>query len=128
MTRCRVVHQTSRAFVTDVRPSCRGSHPSGVLHAFRSTVWTVAAPKLLIQSGNSCKSSREEHAFAWIENSAHLESALSHFETCSFDRKRMVFMPYSAKENWLERYPQFLPVFECTQDGNIVAGLGALGS
>jgi len=127
MTGCRVVHKSSFNFVTDVRPSFRGAHPSGVLHAFRFTPCaTPIASTLPIQSGKSSR--REEHAFAWIEDKAHLESALNHFESCRFDREKMVFIPYSTKRNWLDQYPQALPVVECTHDGEILVGLGALGS
>mmetsp|Transcript_26200 Transcript_26200/g.44680 ORF Transcript_26200/g.44680 Transcript_26200/m.44680 type:complete len:93 (-) Transcript_26200:368-646(-) len=49
---------------------------------------------------------REEHTFAWIANSLHIESVLVHLEKNGFDRVDdivFIFIPYST-QNWQEKY------------------------
>lgn len=121
----RVVDKSVFTFQTDLPPSSRHIHPSGVLHAFRTTT-----------SADSV-SAREEHTFAWITNSLYIESALSHLEKHGFDRTHgIVFIPYSTKRNWLDRYPHAAPALEANEEGKVTVylnwrpypnGLGELG-
>ena len=125
----RVVDKSSFSFVTDLPPSLRNIHPSGVLHAFRST----AASSKSETSSNVT----EEHTFAWIANSLHIELAIKHLEKFGFDRSQgIVFIPYSTQRNWLDRYPHAAPALETTEHGKVVVylnwrpypnGLGELG-
>ncbi|KAL7547847.1 hypothetical protein ACHAWF_011117 [Thalassiosira exigua] len=122
----RAANKSSFHFETDIPPSSRNIHPSGILHAFRST------PSATSIHG------REEHAFAWMEDSIHLEQVLEHLETRGFDVSRnAVFVPYSTQRNWIDRYPHAVPALECGEDGNLVVhinnrpypnGLGRLAS
>ncbi|KAL9186683.1 hypothetical protein ACHAXT_005921 [Thalassiosira profunda] len=109
----RVADASSFAFATDLPPSSRAIHPSGVLHAFRTT----ATPA-------GCFRPRQEHAFAWIENALHIDPALAHLEAHGFDRANgITFVPYSTKRNWLECYPHAEPALECGEDGKVVVYL-----
>jgi len=120
----RVVVKSSFTFETDLPPSSRNIHPSGVLHAFRSASSppTVATPG--VDDDDNAIIGAEEHTFAWIENSLHIESALSMLEKHGFSRsKSIVFVPYSTKRNWVGRYPHAEPALECTEDGRCVVHL-----
>ncbi|KAL7549721.1 hypothetical protein ACHAWF_012992 [Thalassiosira exigua] len=109
----RVASRSSFAFETDLPAWSLSVHPSGVLHAFRSGAPTP--PQGL--------PGREEHAFAWIAKCEHVEAALRHFERHGFRRDDIVFVPYSAKRNWIDRYPHAAPCLECTEGGEVVAYL-----
>ena len=119
----RCVDKSTFSFETDLPPSSRHIHPSGVLHAFRTTT----------SNGRP----RQEHAFAWIENTLHVEPALAHLETHGFDRTEgIAFIPYSTKRNWLDSYPHAAPALDCGGDGTVTValnhrpypnGLGELG-
>jgi len=112
----RVVDKSSFAFATDVPASSRSTHPSGVLHAFRSTPAS--------SEPNALSKGREEHSFAWISNSLHIEAAIKHLEKFDFDRSDgIVFIPYSTKRNWLDHYPHAAPALETTESGEIVVYL-----
>ena len=112
----RVVDKSSFTFETDVPALSRNTHPSGVLHAFRSTP-ASSEPNALSQG-------REEHSFAWISNSLHIEAAIKHLEKSGFDRSDgIVFIPYSTKQNWVDRYPHAAPALETTESGEIVVYL-----
>eukprot|EP00571_Detonula_confervacea_P011465 CAMPEP_0172304340 /NCGR_PEP_ID=MMETSP1058-20130122/5760_1 /TAXON_ID=83371 /ORGANISM="Detonula confervacea, Strain CCMP 353" /LENGTH=560 /DNA_ID=CAMNT_0013015529 /DNA_START=54 /DNA_END=1733 /DNA_ORIENTATION=+ len=122
----RVVDKSYFSFATDLPLSSRNIHPSGVLHAFRSTA-----------ASSESSNGREEHTFAWISNSLHIELAIKDLETFGFDRSHgIVFIPYSTKRNWLDRYPHAAPALETTEHGKIVVylnsrpypnGLGEMG-
>jgi len=106
----KVVDKSSFSFESDLPPSLRHIHPSGVLHASRP-----ASP---------CTICTEEHTFAWIENALHIESALSLLEQRGFSRsKSIVFIPFSTKRKWLERYPQAAPALECMYNGRCIVHL-----
>jgi len=117
----RVVDKSSFTFETDLPPSCRNIHPSGILHAFPS-ITTTPTNNSHGHGGNNSSRDREEHAFAWITNSLHVESAITHFETAfGFDRSQgIVFLPYSTKRNWLDRYPHAAPILECLENGKVI--------
>jgi len=90
-------------FRSDLTKSSRGAHNSGVLHATRLS-----------------RAGREEHCFAWVANvtgPGHLDSALSHLERFGFARSDVVFVPYSTRSNWCERYPVAYPHILCDGDG-----------
>lgn len=138
----RVVDQSTFTFATDLPPASRNIHPSGVLHAFRTTPRGDAPPPPppgadAPSSGQGALAPREEHAFAWITNSLHVELAMKHLETHGFDRNDgIVFIPYSTKANWLDRYPHAAPALETNDAGKVVVylnwrpypnGLGQLG-
>ncbi|KAL7553875.1 hypothetical protein ACHAWF_017210 [Thalassiosira exigua] len=80
---------------------------------------------------------RQEHVFAWIENCIHIDSAVYHLINHGFDcSDGVVFIPYSTKRNWVDRYPHAAPSLERDSDGEVVLylnwrpypnGLGELG-
>ena len=124
----RVVNSSSFAFATDLPSSSRNIHPSGVLHARRTTPSASGLP------------GREEHAFAWIADSIRVEEALNHLEKFGFRRDGngddddgddndngnddgISFIPYSTKNNWLNRYPHAAPAIECDDDGKVLVYL-----
>ena len=137
----RVVDKSSFTFETDLPPSSRNVHPSGILHAFRTTTINTANNNstLPTKTNNaSTTTSRSEHTFAWITNSLHIESTIKHLESHGFHRsENIVFIPYSTKANWINTYPHASPALECNEDGKVVVylnyrpypnGLGELGS
>jgi len=67
-----MVNSSSFAFATNLPSSSRNIHPSGVLHARRTTPSASGLP------------GREEHAFAWIADSIRVEEALNHLENSGF--------------------------------------------
>lgn len=141
----RVVDSFSFRFETDLSPSARNIHPSGVLHAFRRPDPPAAAPSTAPTAepggsdggddggddGDGDRDGGEEHVLVWIANSLHIDRALSHLEERGFDRRRdddcTVFVPYSSRKNWEDRYPQAVPDLECTEDGKVEA-IERLGS
>ena len=128
----RVVDKSSFTFETDLPPSSRNVHPSGILHAFRTTTINNAS------TTTTTTTTRSEHTFAWITNSLHIESTIKHLESHGFHRsENIVFIPYSTKANWINTYPHASPALECNEDGKVVVylnyrpypnGLGELGS
>mmetsp|Transcript_19899 Transcript_19899/g.37447 ORF Transcript_19899/g.37447 Transcript_19899/m.37447 type:complete len:325 (-) Transcript_19899:1415-2389(-) len=146
----RVVNKSSFTFETDLPPASRDIHPSGILHAFRSTASPSTiknsirvtsqtsnadvssdndddddnnknSPKLPKNTSNSISNNiTEEHTFAWIQNTFHIETALSLFTTHGFQDSNTVFIPYSTKANWLTKYPHAEPAMECLDDGKCV--------
>ena len=88
------VPRSTFAFKTDVAPSKRDSHPSGVIHAVK------------IERGGRPR--REEHAFAWIDDrrrAGAVDGVLRHLERFGFDGNRALFVPYSSREGWAHCYP-----------------------
>ena len=120
----RVVDSSSFTFTTDLPASSRNIHPSGVLHAFRTTATETSI------------SHREEHTFAWISDTIYIDGALEHLEKFGFDRSHgIVFIPYSTQRNWIDRYPHAAPALECDEKGKLTVflnwrpypnGLGAM--
>lgn len=90
-------------FRSDLTKASRGAHNSGVLHATRLS-----------------RAGREEHCFAWVANVSgpgHLDAALAHLGRYGFARPDVVFVPYSTRSNWCERYPLAYPHILCDGDG-----------
>lgn len=87
----RNVSQTAFTFRSDVHLSYRPEHKSGMLHAL----------KIDKNSG------REEHAFAWLHDREHENAGVvaSQLVQYGFQEKKIVFVPFSSKTNWLHRYP-----------------------
>ena len=120
----RVVDSSSFTFTTDLPASSRNIHPSGVLHAFRTTATETSI------------SHREEHTFAWISDTIYIDGALEHLEKFGFDCSHgIVFIPYSTQRNWIDRYPHAAPALECDEKGKLTVflnwrpypnGLGAM--
>ena len=96
----QTVMKSSFTFKSDIRKTYKDGHPSGVLHAFRS-------------------SSREEHCFAWVADISLVESALEHLERYGFERDRIVFIPFTSKTNWVHRYPHAFPYIDCNNEGKV---------
>ncbi|KAL7552085.1 hypothetical protein ACHAWF_015301 [Thalassiosira exigua] len=95
----------SFGYETDLPSTSWHIHPSGILHASRSMV-----------------DGREKHKFVWIDDSIHVESVLARLERDGFDDAAggdAVFVPYSSKRNWRDRYPHAAPTLECKEDGAI---------
>ncbi|KAL7550618.1 hypothetical protein ACHAWF_013837, partial [Thalassiosira exigua] len=97
--------------LNDVRTFAVHIHPSGILHAVRLT------------PSNIGRQIREEHAFAWIANCVHVDSAAAQLEENGFDRDDVAFLPYSSKWNWLDRYPHAEPALECDESGKVTVYL-----
>ena len=95
------VQKTSFTFKSDVRKS-NESHPSGVLHALRSS-----------------PDGREEHSFAWVVNYDTSEAALGHLERYGFTRDKVQFIPFSSKSAWVTKYPHAFPYVDCDEHGNV---------
>jgi len=98
-------------------------HPSGILHAFRSTPLpsSIAAQQPI----SNIQPQRSEHTFAWISNSLHIESAIQHLEqNGNFNRQHnIVFIPYSNKQNWINVYPHASPSMEVDGAGKVIVYL-----
>mmetsp|Transcript_32529 Transcript_32529/g.70218 ORF Transcript_32529/g.70218 Transcript_32529/m.70218 type:complete len:152 (-) Transcript_32529:1197-1652(-) len=125
----RVVNKSYFAVETDLPRSIRNIHPSGILHAFRYTDTnssTINNSRVVTGNNNDDDDDdndddnninydkyignndvidnlilcRQEHTFVWIENSLHIEVALSHLEQPQhgFDREwGIACVPYSTK-------------------------------
>eukprot|EP00584_Thalassiosira_punctigera_P012291 CAMPEP_0172560836 /NCGR_PEP_ID=MMETSP1067-20121228/90397_1 /TAXON_ID=265564 ORGANISM="Thalassiosira punctigera, Strain Tpunct2005C2" /NCGR_SAMPLE_ID=MMETSP1067 /ASSEMBLY_ACC=CAM_ASM_000444 /LENGTH=771 /DNA_ID=CAMNT_0013350723 /DNA_START=196 /DNA_END=2511 /DNA_ORIENTATION=+ len=99
------VQKTTFIFRTNVRKSQLESSRCGVLHVFRSS-----AP-----SG-----SREEHAFAWVENyELGVEATCAHLERYGFPRDRAQFIPFSSEAAWISKYPHAFPHVRCSVTGEV---------
>lgn len=119
----RVVEKSYFTFETDLPPQIRSMHPSGILHAFRST---PLPPHIAAQQPISNNPpQRSEHTFAWISNSLHIESAIQHLEqNGNFNRQHnIVFIPYSNKQNWINVYPHASPSMEVDGTGKVIVYL-----
>ncbi|KAL7536837.1 hypothetical protein ACHAWF_015139 [Thalassiosira exigua] len=93
-------------FASDLPKTRRPGHPSGILHF----------PRIDPKSGS------EEHAFAWIcrkDVSSHLRSVLSHMEGFGFDPAEVSFVPYSARGEWVRKYPLAFPHVHCDERGTV---------
>ncbi|KAL7544588.1 hypothetical protein ACHAWF_007968 [Thalassiosira exigua] len=104
----QVVHRSSFSFETDLPHASILIHPSGVLHAFRTTP----------SADDGASPPREEHVFAWLEDALHMEAATAHLKRHGFGRGAK-FLPYSTLRNWTERYPHAAPAMEVTGDGEV---------
>jgi len=116
-------------FKSDVRPSLRPLHIWGIVHLHRTSHTANSHFNGAIQKPNC---NREEHVFAWITDIQHMEVAVSHLEKFGFKQQQpqkkeendndgsIAFLPYSSKQNWINRYPQAAPVLECTRDGRMI--------
>eukprot|EP00581_Thalassiosira_minuscula_P017602 CAMPEP_0183716514 /NCGR_PEP_ID=MMETSP0737-20130205/10407_1 /TAXON_ID=385413 /ORGANISM="Thalassiosira miniscula, Strain CCMP1093" /LENGTH=413 /DNA_ID=CAMNT_0025945803 /DNA_START=227 /DNA_END=1468 /DNA_ORIENTATION=+ len=114
-------------FETDLPPHSRSTHPSGILHAFGRTAGSLcAAAEVEARSQGQggmleFNAARSAHTFAWVANSLYIESALTQLEKRGYDRAAgVVFIPYSTKRNWIERYPQAAPSLECIDDNTCI--------
>ena len=119
----RVVEKSYFTFETDLPPQIRSLHPSGILHAFRST---PLPPNIAAQQPiSNVQPQRSEHTFAWISNSLHIESAIQHLEqNGNFNRQQnIVFIPYSNKQNWINVYPHASPSMEVDGAGKVIVYL-----
>eukprot|EP00804_Cyclotella_cryptica_P014421 CCRYP_004766-RA/>CCRYP_004766-RA protein AED:0.14 eAED:0.14 QI:136/1/1/1/0.75/0.6/5/584/451 len=103
----RTVKSSSFTFQTDISSELVESHTAGILHAFRS----------------SLPSGREEHIFCWIVNSNHIDKAVEHVASKDFDRDSLVFIPYSSKGNWVNKYPHADPALDCSETGEVTVQL-----
>jgi len=119
----RVVEKSYFTFESDLPPQIRSLHPSGILHAFRST---PLPPNIAAQQPiSNAQPQRSEHTFAWISNSLHIESAIQHLEqNGNFNRQHnIVFIPYSNKQNWINVYPHASPSMEVDGAGKVIVYL-----
>jgi hypothetical protein len=99
----RTVKSSSLTFQTDLSSDLSESHSSGILHGFRC----------------SLPSEREEHIFCWIVDSAKMDKAVDHVASRDFDRDSLVFIPFSNKRNWLNKYPHADPALDCNEAGEL---------
>ena len=95
----KTVYKSTFTFRSDVPPSKREDHKSGVIHALKSTVL-----------GRKQGEQREEHAFVWVQDVSHtngISAVVDHLIQFGFDVKDtgMSFVPFSCRENWMHRYP-----------------------
>eukprot|EP01082_Thalassiosira_pseudonana_P001770 g1723.t1 g1723 contig10:2667584-2669463(+) len=111
----QTVTQSSFTFQSDIPPTSVDIHPSGILHAHRTT-----SPNTINNTNNN---TREEHTFAWIFSLSHIQSAATHLTQHGFDPITFVFIPYSTKRNWVNRYPHAAPALECNENGEVVVFL-----
>ncbi len=111
----QTVTQSSFTFQSDIPPTSVDIHPSGILHAYRTT-----SPNTINNTNNN---TREEHTFAWISSLSHIQSAATHLTQHGFDPSTFVFIPYSTKRNWVNRYPHAAPALECNENGEVVVFL-----
>eukprot|EP00581_Thalassiosira_minuscula_P027810 CAMPEP_0183752550 /NCGR_PEP_ID=MMETSP0739-20130205/2418_1 /TAXON_ID=385413 /ORGANISM="Thalassiosira miniscula, Strain CCMP1093" /LENGTH=367 /DNA_ID=CAMNT_0025988931 /DNA_START=144 /DNA_END=1243 /DNA_ORIENTATION=- len=126
--RFKIVDKSSFTFATDLPASCKEMDQSGILHARRFTPFTNStedsnandnAKKNIAQKSKIIN--REEHIFAWIANSLHIELAMSHLEQNGFDDEdSIVFIPYSNQRNWLDRYPHAEPALAVDETGKCI--------
>ena len=108
--------KSSILFKSNLPKSLRTSHPAGIVHAKR--ISTVA--------NNGYSESREEHAFAWIQNlnATSEKLTLDHLAKYGFDHE-LHFIPYSTKAAWCTKYPNAVPYVECVNVTNMAEGGGA---
>jgi len=119
----RVVEKSYFTFESDLPPQIRSLHPSGILHAFRST--SLPSSIVAQQPISNAQPQRSEHTFAWISSSLHIESAIQHLEqNGNFNRQQnIVFIPYSNKQNWINVYPHASPSMEVDGAGKVIVYL-----
>ena len=104
----RVVKTSVLAMETDLPPWCVNLHPSGVLHA--------AAP--------GRREGPTAHAFVWVADSAHVRVPLARLQERGYSLHDIVFIPYSSRANWSQRYAQAALEAE-SAEGDIGAKLAA---
>lgn len=130
------VIRSSIEFKTDIPKSSRVTHPSGILHATRSSP-TTTVDSTTAGTTATTATLREEHCFAYLHDKNHLSSVLVHLSSFGFEAHNTVFIPYSNKVNWVNRYPVAFPYVECDEGGTCVGfpywssvdeGAGAGGS
>mmetsp|Transcript_86 Transcript_86/g.184 ORF Transcript_86/g.184 Transcript_86/m.184 type:complete len:113 (+) Transcript_86:130-468(+) len=104
MTSINPTNQTTTATATtyesDIPPSNRPTHKSGILHTFK-TIHGVdgeshADPAVVVSVRNN--------AFAWLVDRHHetVEKIMTKLVQSGFDA---LFIPFSSMANWMERYP-----------------------
>ncbi|KAL3771868.1 hypothetical protein ACHAW5_003213 [Stephanodiscus triporus] len=125
-------YKSTLQFRTDLTKSSRDVHPCGILHFTRigggghghgdgNSHGGVGAGSY---PSSSSPSPSEEHAFAWISryhDDACLSNALLHMSKFGFDPNDVVFIPYSSRRSWIDRYPLAFPHVFCGENG-IVTG------
>ena len=80
---------------------------SGMLHA----------PK----PNNNERDGPQHDAFLWLADSTVNEPAMRHLIEQGYDAERIVFIPYSSKNNWAQNYPFIVPSMECDANGTLRA-------
>jgi hypothetical protein len=91
------VRKLTIEFKSDLRKSSPLS--SGILHATTTT-----------------STKREEHVFAWLASTTHYASAVEYLSQFGFT-DNIVFIPFSSKRAWMERYPLAMPHISIDVDG-----------
>ncbi|KAL9178296.1 hypothetical protein ACHAXT_001724 [Thalassiosira profunda] len=102
------VQKAALLLKSDVRKGQHGRHPGGILHATRRS-----------PAGAGGSAEREEHAYAWVDNYARCDAAVSHLAAYGFDRQDVEFIPYSHKAAWVSKYPHAFPYVDCDAAGNV---------
>lgn len=82
----KTVAKSTIEFESDVPDDSQQTHTSGVLHAT-----THSASK------------RQEHCFAWLVDTSFYAGAYEYLSKFGFSE--VVFIPYTQKKAWMERYP-----------------------
>eukprot|EP00581_Thalassiosira_minuscula_P018904 CAMPEP_0183720586 /NCGR_PEP_ID=MMETSP0737-20130205/13154_1 /TAXON_ID=385413 /ORGANISM="Thalassiosira miniscula, Strain CCMP1093" /LENGTH=638 /DNA_ID=CAMNT_0025950473 /DNA_START=722 /DNA_END=2638 /DNA_ORIENTATION=+ len=112
--RFRVVDKFSFTFETDLPPSTRNIHPSGILHACRNEEEKEEKEGTTETNNNN---DEEQHIFAWITSTLHIDLALMYMKNKGYHSDDVIFLPYSTKENWLHRYPAAEPALTVDENG-----------
>eukprot|EP00804_Cyclotella_cryptica_P027031 CCRYP_013671-RA/>CCRYP_013671-RA protein AED:0.05 eAED:0.05 QI:161/0.66/0.5/1/1/1/4/672/562 len=85
----KTVTKSTIEYKSDLRKGSH-AHSSGILHATQHS-----------------STAREEHCFAWLASTSHHATAMNYLSQFGFNHA--VFIPYSSKRRWMERYPTAVP-------------------
>lgn len=88
-------------FESDVNQYSEESHTSGILHATKYS-----------------ELKREEHCFVWLSHTSHYTNAYKYLKKFGFTK--VVFVPYSCKKSWTDKYPAAVPHIHVDSKGNCV--------
>ena len=117
-----VVDRAYLVLESDLPPALRAIHPSGVLHV--RCVGTNGSGGGG-DNGNGQKQEQQRDAFTWIDNTLHVEAALSHLENRGFNVRAGAagnvceFLPFSSRENWEKSHPHAILTAEVDREGRV---------
>ena len=97
----KTVLKSTIEFESDLNNSSENSHKSGILHATKHS-----------------DSKREEHCFVWLSHTSHYRNACIYLRKFGFTD--VVFVPYSCKKSWTDKYPMASPHIHVDSQGNCV--------
>ena len=97
----KTVVKSTISFKSDVRKASRPTHTKGILHATKIS-----------------ETKEEEHCFAWLSDTSVFANAFEYLNSYGFEN--MVFIPFTSKTSWTERYPCAPVYINIDEKGNCV--------